>query len=75
MSVAAITPFGMAIKHRLLDMGCSQKWLMERVSEETGLYFDGSYLHKIFTGKLNTPSVVLAICDILDIESPELPKT
>ena len=68
MGVAAITPFGKQIKKRLLDIDQDQNWLIDQVSQETGLYFDRSYLHKIMTGKLSTPGVVSAIRKILDIQ-------
>ena len=68
VGVAAITPFGKEIKKRLLDIDQDQNWLIDQVSKETGLYFDRSYLYKIMTGKLSTPSVVLAIRRILDIQ-------
>lgn len=71
VGIATITPFGKAIKRKLLDTDHDQNWLIDRVSESTGLYFDRSYLHKIMTGKLNTPGVVQAICKILEIEGPE----
>ena len=71
MGVANITPFGKAIKRKLLDIDRDQNWLIARVSEETGLYFDRSYLHKILTGRLNTPGVVKAICNILELETPK----
>ena len=67
MGVATFTPFGKAIKKRLVDVDRDQNWLIEQVAATTGLYFDRSYLHKIMTGKLSTPSIVLAIREILDI--------
>ena len=66
MENTTITDFGKEIKKRLIDMGKNQKWLIERVSDETGLYFDRSYIHKIMTGQLNTPRVVQAIKEILE---------
>ena len=68
MEVITYTPFGKAIKKRLVDMECKQSWLIEQVAAHTGLYFDRSYLHKIMTGQLNTPKVVQAIKEILDIQ-------
>jgi hypothetical protein len=50
-------------------MGREQKWLIEAVAEETGLYIDSSYLYKILTGKRNAPKIVTAICDILSIQN------
>lgn len=67
MGVAVFTRFGKEIKKRLVDEDRDQKWLIEQVSLKTGLYFDRSYLHKIMTGKLSTPTMVSAICEILEI--------
>ena len=69
MRVVGITPFGKEIKRRLIDMGNNQMWLIEQVRNKTGLYFDSSYLYKIMTGKVNTPKVIEAICEILEIRS------
>lgn len=65
--MAKITPFGKEIKRRLLDMDQSQEWLIAKVRERTGLYFDSSYMHKILTGQLSTPKIILSIREILDL--------
>lgn len=70
MAVAGLTSFGKEIKKRLIDLERSNNWLIEQVSQRTGLYCDTSYMYKIQTGKLNTPSIVQAICEILDIPNP-----
>ena len=62
-----LTDFGRAVKHRLIDINQTQKWLEESVSQKTGLYFDRSYMGKILTGQLSTPKVVSAIKEILDL--------
>lgn len=62
-----LTDFGLCVKTELLRRGKEQKWLQNRITEETGLYVDSSYLSKIFTGQRNAPRVVSAICSILDI--------
>ena len=67
MKNATLSPFGKEIKKRLIDLEKPQAWLIDRVKEATGLYFDGSYMYKIQTGQLTTPKIVQAICDILDI--------
>ena len=67
MNAIKTTPLGKEIKKRLVDMERNQAWLIEQVASKTGLYFDGSYLHKVMTGQLNTPKVVQAITEILDI--------
>lgn len=63
-----LTQFGKDIKRRLIDMDKSQSWLIEEVKKETGLYFDTSYLNKIQTGRIATPSIVSAIKKILAVE-------
>ncbi len=67
-----LTAFGKAIKKRLVDLGCTQAWLIEQVTALTGLYFDRSYLNKIQTGKLCTPSIVAAINEILDLDNENI---
>ena len=71
MEKNALTEFGKEIKKKLIDLDRSHTWLIARVSEETGLYFDSSYLHKIMTGKIRTPKVVQAISEILEINTEE----
>ena len=63
----ATTEFGKQIKIRLVEMEKNQTWLIEEVSERTGLYFDSGYMHKIMTGKIATPSIVTAIREILGL--------
>lgn len=70
MATAKLTNFGKDIKKRLLDIDQNQNWLIERVKEKTGLYFDSSYMNKIMTGTLKTPSIVNAVCDILGLQAP-----
>lgn len=71
MIVANITPFGKVIKKRLIDLDRNQNWLIDQVRQKTGLYFDSSYMGKIMTGKLNTPGIVQAIREILDLPEVE----
>lgn len=75
MGIATLTPFGKCIKKRLVDIGRDQNWLISEVTKNTGLYFDRSYLYKIMVGKLTTPGVVIAICEILDIPMEKIPGT
>ena len=67
MGIVGLTPFGKEVKKRLIDLEKTQNWLIAQVVEKTGKYFDTAYLHKIMTGKLSTPGIMQAICDILDI--------
>lgn len=68
MASAKLTNFGKEIKKRLLDIDQNQNWLIGRVKEKTGLYFDSSYMAKILNGTYRTPSITQAICEILEIE-------
>ena len=69
MNCSKFTNFGLCVKTKLLQKGVDQKWLMEAITEKTGLYMDSSYLGKILTGKRNAPKIVTAICDILSIQN------
>lgn len=60
--------FGKKVKIRLIELDKTQKWLIEQVSEKTGLFFDGGYLWKVLNGERNAPRIVEAICEILDIK-------
>ncbi len=59
------TEFGLFVKTELLKRGMTQKQLENMVSERTGLYVDGGYMHKILTGKRNAPKITEAITEIL----------
>ena len=62
-----LTAFGKQVKYRLIDLGKTQTWLQEQVTEKTGLFLDSSYLNKIITGERAAPKVTQAIREILDI--------
>ena len=65
---ASLTPLGKAAKIRLIELSKPQKWLIEEVRKRTGLYFDDSYLHKIFTGTNSNPTMINAIKAVLELE-------
>ena len=44
----------------------------EPVREKTGLFVDNGYMYKILTGQRNAPRIVEAICEILNIEKPNV---
>ena len=62
-----LTDFGKQIKTQLIEINETQDWLINQVSESTGLYFDGSYLYRIQTGQLSSPKIVDAIRKILNV--------
>ena len=63
------TEYAKEVRKKLIDMDKSQDWLIQQVSEKTGMYFDDSYLSKIFNGKRNPPIIIAAINQILGLES------
>lgn len=66
--VKNISEYGKRIKMRLAELGESQNWLIAKVGESTGLFFDSSYLHKIMIGKEKSRNIINAINEILNIE-------
>lgn len=68
MNLSKFSDFGLLVKTKLLQMGKTQKWLEEAVTEKTGLYVDGGYMYKILTGQREAPNVVAAIREILGID-------
>ena len=62
-----MTDYGAAVKHRLIDLGMTQKQLQDAVTEKTGRYCDSSNMGKILTGQLASPTIIAAINDILGI--------
>lgn len=67
MSRKEICDFGKEINHALVDINQPKAWLIAEVRRDTGKYFDRSYLHKIQTGSLSTPSIVESIRKILNL--------
>lgn len=68
MAKNKLCTFGKEIKKRLVDIDENQEWLIKKVKDDTGLFFDSSYMRKILTGKLATPSIVASIKKILHLE-------
>ena len=69
MNMSNFSDLGLCVKTKLLQMGKSQKWLEEVVSEKTGLYVDSGYMYKILTGQRKAPKIVAVICEILNIKN------
>lgn len=63
--------FGKMVKIRLVEINQTQSWLERKVKEDTGLYIDRSYLHKILTGKAKPEKIISSIKKILEIEVEE----
>ena len=71
LNCSKFTDFGLCVKTKLLQMGKEQKWLEEAVSEKTGLFVDNGYMYKILTGQRSAHKIVVAICEILNIQEPQ----
>lgn len=59
--------FGKQIEIALIQMDKRNDWLIEQVKEDTGKYFDRSYLHKVKTGEIEPPWILQSISKILNI--------
>ncbi len=67
MAKFQMTPLGIAMKIKLMQMGQTQAWLIQQCKHMTGMYVDCSNLHKIMTGQLNSPKLEHAIKTILQL--------
>lgn len=72
MKKGKITQYGKEIKKKLVDIDKTQTWLIEKVKEKTGLYFDDSYLYKIMTGTNRPQKIIMVINEVLEISGPEV---
>ena len=66
--MVTVSDFGKDIKKALVDRDQTQEWLMEQVRQDTGLYFDSSYLYKVLVGRSRNPKILDSICKILELE-------
>ena len=67
-----LTPYGKAIKIRLIELDKPQTWLIEQVKERTGQYCDSILLYKLSTGQLNVPKIRAAVNQILDLDEKDV---
>lgn len=63
--------FGLEVKMKLLQRGMKQTELIQAVRDDTGLFFDDSYLYKILRGERKPDKIVQSICQILNIQGSE----
>lgn len=63
--------FGLEVKMKLLQQGMKQTELIQAVRDDTGLFFDDSYLYKILRGERKPDKIVQSICRILNIQGSE----
>lgn len=62
-----LTPMGMEIKVKLLNLDETQEWLIGKAREKTGMYVDSSSLYKFMTGRLHSERLEDAIREILEL--------
>lgn len=62
-----LTPFGLSVKTKLLEMGQPQEWLIRECRSRTGMYMDSSTMYKLLTGQLNSLRLRAAVCEILHL--------
>ena len=60
-------PFELAMKTELIKRGITQTELFDKIHENTGLYCDHGYMHKIFRNPKLAPKIRAAVAEILDI--------
>ena len=59
--------FRLAVKHRLIDLGKTQTWLISEYRARTGKWCDNSYLKRLYDGKIHPDEPIRVIKDILGI--------
>lgn len=64
------TPFGLAVKTKLLSPPRTQEWLVNEINKDTGMNVDSPYVSKILKGIRKSERVTASICRILDIPAP-----
>ena len=65
--MADYTPFGLAVKTKLLDPPRTQKWLVCEINKDTGMNVDSAYVSKILKGARKSDRVTSSIRKILDL--------
>ena len=64
-----LTAYGKQIKIKLVELDCTQAWLIEQVKKILpDKYLDTSNLYKIMTGEINSPDIQSAINQVLNIQ-------
>lgn len=64
----SFTDYGIKVKSKLLSIGKTQNWLIEKLQAKTNMFVDNSLLNKILTGRANSETLVTAINEILKIK-------
>lgn len=68
----ALTPYGITVNVRLMEMGKKQTWLIEKIQELLpNRYIDSSFINRVLTGQTNSPEVITSINEILHIDGVE----
>lgn len=59
--------FKKAVKHRLIDLGMTQRQLCEAVTAKTGRFCDNSTIKRVVDGTTKRTPIAQAIREILDL--------
>ena len=59
--------FKLAVKHRLIDIGMTNKQLCAEVTAKTGRYCDYATLKRVLDGTTKRSPIIEAIREILDL--------
>lgn len=63
-----LTPYGIKVNVKLMEIGQKQNWLIEKLNEELPeRYIDSSVVNRILTGRLNSPEIAATIDRLLEI--------
>jgi transcriptional regulator with XRE-family HTH domain len=63
-----LTPYGITVNVKLMNLGQNQRWLIEKLNEELPeRYIDSSVVNRILTGRLDSPEITAAIDRLLGI--------
>lgn len=60
--------FKQKVQIALIEKRKDRNWLIDQITERTGMFCDSSYLTKLLNGKRNSDNITYAICEILGIE-------
>ena len=68
-NVKSFTPYAKQVKIKLVEMGHTQKWLIDEIKKILPKkYIDTSNLYKIFVGEIKSPEIEHAINQIVGID-------
>ena len=65
----SLSEYGILVNVKLMERSKTQAWLISELSKKLPeRFFDSSILNRVLTGQVNSPSMISAINEILEIE-------